>query len=228
MASQKPSPGLSTATAEKIVQRMAELGGTQAIASREFEPRLLQTSLFQECGEEYIWGETPSTPKRTFLCQNRPMLVRALAEALIQYELLARRLAKSIPQKAQQDTLAALERIEQSLALMPTRRQHASTHRPRRPTINKAWSIVQEAIRTLSVEDYVRVAKARRREARMHLLNTMCHTFAAYGPSAYTQTAVYNGIAIILLHFEIEKGTPEKVAARLLRWQHHYRKPSKG
>jgi hypothetical protein len=77
-----PSPGQSTAIAEKIWKRLAELGGTQLIASRDYAPRLLQSPLFKGCGGDQIWN-THARPPKVVSCSDRGALVRPMTDALI-------------------------------------------------------------------------------------------------------------------------------------------------
>jgi hypothetical protein len=185
----------------------------EAQLSREFEPRLLQTPLFQECEENEIWGKTPSFEEK-FPCRNRSMLVRCLARALVENHWL-HRLNKGLPQKKQRDALAAVECLDQILSLMalPT----ANVRQRERQKIQKAWAIVAPAVRNFPLDYFAQVAPQVEAEVSMHLFNTLWHTFVEHGPSSrkYSPRARYHAIATILVHFGLEKGPPDKAVARL-------------
>jgi hypothetical protein len=228
MASKKLSPGQRT-DLDRILKRLAEMDGMQesltALASRDVEPRLLQTSLFQDCEENQIWGETQSW-KQKLICQNRSMLVKKLAYALKQYTLVCS-FSEKMPQKIPQETPAALKHIDLVLSVYMRRRlqqtplalSQAGTKKHRR-TIKEAWDIVQQAVCSVTSDDYARTSKIIRRQARVHLLNTMYDVFVQHGPfpQDYSQTGRFYSIATILRHFGLEKGgTIETVVARLIK-----------
>jgi hypothetical protein len=207
-----PSRGQSTSIAEKIWKRLAEFGGTQVIASRDYEPRLLQSPLFEGCGDDQIWNKH-ARPQKALSCSDRGALVRTLADALIKYELLIR-LAQSIPQKVQQDKLTALELFNQKLALARRPRPEraltfspqAKAKKPRQSGLEKAVDLVAQAVRDFPLEHDARFTRRLRSQAYTHLLNVMSNAFVTYGPSGkYSQSALHFAIATILLHFDVVK-----------------------
>ncbi len=176
---------------------------------------LQRLDLFQQCADTEV-QDRHVTPIEVRRCRNRPLLLDALADALLAYEETLGSLeaqAQGMPDHMRE----ALSTVGLAAAIythLRARRALAAEppHPPvRKATIERAEGTFHDIIETLSPADYLRAAGITRAHYRTQSCLRMRDAFLTYGPPRreFPDEAVYHAIALILCHLKVEKVAPD-------------------
>jgi hypothetical protein len=202
------------------------------------QKELLQAPPFVECDENTICSKTSSVEEK-LVCQNRPKLLKHLVKALYDYVDISSDMAyinDGIPQEMLQQTDEALWcihfRVEEFLDLQ-RRRALSVTARSRlkkvkqvfekpvsEKNVREAANFLAEVLLSPTPDDYANSQKHIRKDTdKRTLITRMRSAFTDYGPlpETYSQTAMNDALASILIHFGIEQGPRETLAQTLAR-----------
>jgi hypothetical protein len=179
---------------------------------------LLRMPLFQDCKKDDLrdmrWNQPPACE-----CQNRPLLIEALAEALTTYERelnesgwhvihqLPGVLETSIPWLQLTTDIYTELYVRGKLPNAPMRPQKLA----------QALGVWKRISKTLTLEDYERGVTLTKNVQKTKLVTHMRQAFDSYGPAPrkYPLGALDYSIALILQQCGIETGEPGRIAKRL-------------
>jgi hypothetical protein len=182
---------------------------------------LLSIGLFRDCAADQIY-DLRKLPARAFRCQDRPALLVDIAQDLLNYEerLTAfgqnvRGLAARMQHAVDDLTLGAqIYRALRGQGEFPSSRSDISHAK-----VTAALRVLTALSQALS-PSYTRPPELRKRLQRTcstSLGVQMHESWTRYGPvpRQYPLSAEYHAMAVVLVEFGIETGTPEQVATRL-------------
>jgi hypothetical protein len=184
--------------------------------------QLLATPPFAGAGEHGIWDQRYANQLPPYPCQDQARLVRHLASAL--YELERRDLDSHLmPGRTQAETRQALTHLKgqaRSIQRLDAAGTLSAQAKARIPGIGparlaKAFELVESYTLSPTPADYRRFNAPTWRVVRQTLDDMMCKAFAHHGPHPFPNAARDYALALILIHWTLEVGTPEHVAARL-------------
>jgi hypothetical protein len=229
-----------------VVEGVPPMVTTHCWTSSKVQKKLLQTFPFVKCDENTIWSKTSSVEEK-LVCQNWPKLLEHLVKALYDYVDIfsdMEYINNGIPQEMLQQTDEALWcihfRIEEFLDLK-RRRALSVTARSRlkkvKEVFNKSVSeknvretanFLTEVLLSLTPDDYANSQKRIRKDTdKRALITRMRSAFTKYGPlpETYSQAAMNDALASILIHFGIEKGPRDTLAQTLAKQEWRSSRP---
>jgi hypothetical protein len=189
---------------------------------------LLLAPPFDACDDDRLWAES-RTRRVAVPCPQRPQLIIALARALHRYfDTVDVATGLPSPDRLQQmyqtavwDALQLLlhyEQLRKSRRLSRTARTHVPALKTK--TLRAYERFLLHLRDTLTPDDYATMARDLRPSHHQDSLEVaMLHAFTAYGPpqrrGAFSTMAMYDALARILIHFDIEHRARTTVVDRL-------------
>jgi hypothetical protein len=183
---------------------------------------LLAMEPFQGCRiEEIRDGRIPITDlsQRTFPCQNRPLLIEALAEALLNYEESLCHLTedqRTLPGYFKEGLDRVTVGVKFYADLCARRVLHDKPVTP--ASVMRNLNNVTKALEALPPAVYQQEAERIKQAYKEQLLLAMCDAFQRYGPPAphYRKAVVHYSLAVILRRLGIEQApNHEQIASRI-------------
>ncbi len=184
---------------------------------------LLSMAFFQGCRDREIRDSRiplDHHAQRLFDCPKRPLLIEALADALLKYEGDCCKITQHL-QRQPADKQQALEVVIQACYVYVTlhrRRSLAST--PVLPAdVDMSLRNINSVIEVLTPEHYKLAMGIRTLALKNQLFIAMRAAFTKYGPDPrkHPMVSVDHSIAVILCHLSIEEGTDFKRIVERLR-----------
>jgi hypothetical protein len=186
---------------------------------------LLQTTPFHDRHEGQI-GDWHADPVVSLPCQNRPLLVEKLANALLEYEDRMRDIKEEVPEIIR-DMRKALWLLQVSGQLylkrrgQPTQAVHSGdVSRPTRwqQRLERAHQTYATVLQRLTPTDYIWAADLSEKESRGRLCQHIYDSFKEHGPQRkFHGTAIYHAMALVLKEVGLEDGEAEKISSRFRR-----------
>lgn len=198
---------------------------------------LLGCELFRDSPEGHIWDVRDITPRLSRPCQNRPMLLEALAEVLYVYERQCHvtfDVGQAFRKGLMDICLMGVKQGDVVLRLLRERNMvpmNPKLHHLRTTTVHSAFETVTRVIEGLTIEDFTNagfpdpnIPSAFTRVYKNSLLVRMRGAFRQYSPLHYWNGAIHSAIATILKSFGIRDDTgqaltPVAIQKRLQRFK---------